>query len=253
MAFFIAVVVGLSLVFAVLILAIAAELYYLLWWNKPQTAREIDEANTSYAQQLLDILSKRQQQASSLSISTRAVTNVDESDPEMGSSTRMLNSSDEESVESELMRLHNLAGPPRFLFPILEETKEDLESENGRSRTRSLSDVILSSETQFLTPIASPRITSPVLTLNPLYERSSLEQSPPPKFKFLRDAEDKLCRRMKEQVTIKNTNSALTSDHQEEEIGSLIRLISGGKMDREVHHNSGSSKIIPLPYSPIRF
>ena len=65
---------------------------------------------------------------------------------------------EEGTVESELMRLHNLAGPPRFLFPIKEETKEDLESEDRSrkgSRTRSLSDLMLTIDTPFLTPVAS--------------------------------------------------------------------------------------------------
>ncbi|XP_052176572.1 uncharacterized protein LOC127790883 [Diospyros lotus] len=54
-----------------------------------------------------------------------------------------------------------LAGSPRFLFTIKEEMKEDLESEDDKSRkwsrSRSLSDRInVSVETPFLTPIASP-------------------------------------------------------------------------------------------------
>ncbi|KAJ1404099.1 hypothetical protein SESBI_26836 [Sesbania bispinosa] len=57
------------------------------------------------------------------------------------------------------MRLHNLVGPPRFLFMIKEETKEDLESKDGKSRgyrsrkgsrPRSLSDLILAIETPFV-------------------------------------------------------------------------------------------------------
>uniref|UniRef100_A0A7N0RAK2 Transmembrane protein n=1 Tax=Kalanchoe fedtschenkoi TaxID=63787 RepID=A0A7N0RAK2_KALFE len=299
MASFIAVVVGLSLVSAGLILAIAAEIYYLIWWKRPLTAREIDEANTSYAQELLDILSRRQQRASSLlstafeqsQSSTRPFMSVHESDPEMGLTRSLIKhrcsveSGDQESVESELMRLHNLAGPPRFLFTIAEETKEDLDSEDGRSRgdrsrkasrNRSLSDLIVTSETPpFMTPIASPRITSPVLTqalnFNPLFEAASFEeiearlrQSPPPKFKFLRDAEEKLYRRMKE------LKAAAASPHQnpavltntpsstvEEDLtgSSLITLIAGGKKDREgLHHNnSASSKILPLASSPTRF
>ncbi|CAM8913161.1 unnamed protein product [Rhodiola kirilowii] len=282
MASFIAVVVGLSFVFGVLMVAIAAELYYLIRWKKkPLTAREIDEVNTSYVQELLYVLSSRQQAEQSSSLHTSQHRTLSVSDPEMGSSRNLLlKQSAEESVESELMRLHNLAGPPRFLFTIKEETKEDLDSEDRSrkgSRTRSLSDVIVTCETPFLTPIASPKITSPVLNhpslefygFNPLYEAASFEeiesklkQSPPPKFKFLRDAEEKLYRRMKEQM-LKNSgsgqhpgiNNSASTGSQEEQIGSLITLISGVKKDKEVvvHHNSGSSKILPLASSPTRF
>ncbi|CAN1851845.1 hypothetical protein LINPERHAP1_LOCUS40388 [Linum perenne] len=47
----------------------------------------------------------------------------------------------EESAKLELMRLHNL----RFLFTVKEETKEDMELEDGRSmsRSKSLSEIML--------------------------------------------------------------------------------------------------------------
>ncbi|CBI31688.3 unnamed protein product, partial [Vitis vinifera] len=113
----------------------------------------------------------------------------------------------EETMETELMRLHDLSGPPRFLFTIKEETKEDLESEDGKSRV----------ETPFLTPLASPPFFTPPLTpmdssynhqgVNPLFESaadadqfSKISSSPPPKFKFLKDAEEKLHRKVMEEA-----------------------------------------------------
>ena len=61
----------------------------------------------------------------------------------------------EEGVESELMRLHNLACPPRFLSTIKEGTEENLESEDGKSRkgsrTRSLSDLTVAVDTHLHT------------------------------------------------------------------------------------------------------
>ncbi|OWM85577.1 hypothetical protein CDL15_Pgr029000 [Punica granatum] len=58
------------------------------------------------------------------------------------------------------MRLHNLSSPPRFLFTIQEETRKDLESDDGRSRkgsrAQSLSDLIMSLDTPSLTPLPSP-------------------------------------------------------------------------------------------------
>ncbi|KAJ0906003.1 hypothetical protein HanPSC8_Chr07g0300511 [Helianthus annuus] len=116
---------------------------------------------------------------------------------------------DDMSVETELLRLHSLCGPgpPRFLFTIKEETKEDLESEDRSkkgSRGRSLSDVF-SVETPFFTPLASPAYVTPPLTprrssyrpFSPLSYSSSdaefnrIRASPPPQFKFLKGVEDK--------------------------------------------------------------
>ncbi|GJZ55971.1 hypothetical protein Tco_0611164 [Tanacetum coccineum] len=98
------------------------------------------------------------------------------------------NSLEEESFDLELMRIHNLHGPPRFLATINEETKEDLESLRSRncSRTRSLSDLH-------------------ELNLNQLFDVDikNLRSSPPPTFKFLRAAEDKLLKRLMELEAVK--------------------------------------------------
>ncbi|XP_010497476.1 PREDICTED: uncharacterized protein LOC104774655, partial [Camelina sativa] len=112
----------------------------------------------------------------------------------------------------------------RFLFTIMEETKADLESEDGRSRLgsrsrrRSLSDVPNDCSTPGFTPLASPRTlksSSPLESyphhgFNPLFESDgelefnkffkSSTSSPPPKFKFLRDAEEKLRKRLIEEA-----------------------------------------------------
>ncbi|XP_039067514.1 uncharacterized protein LOC120213430 [Hibiscus syriacus] len=99
----------------------------------------------------------------------------------------------------------------RLLFTIIEETKEDLESEEAKSKKgRSLSDVVFSVETPYLTTLASPPFLTPPLTpleaaccynqhgsFNPLIELSNggdfnMSSSPPPKFKFLQEAEEKL-------------------------------------------------------------
>ncbi|TVU23245.1 hypothetical protein EJB05_25598, partial [Eragrostis curvula] len=110
---------------------------------------------------------------------------------------------DEETVEAQLMRLGNLVGPPRLLFTIKEETKEDLESEDGRSR--SLADLLHCPGTPFLTPASSPAPPSVAAadnSYNPLFESPMASPgpappavSPPPKFQFLKDAEEKLYRR----------------------------------------------------------
>ncbi|TVU23247.1 hypothetical protein EJB05_25600, partial [Eragrostis curvula] len=115
---------------------------------------------------------------------------------------------DDETVEAQLMRLGNLVGPPRLLFTIKEETKEDLESEDGRSRcgrSRSLADLLHCPGTPFLTPASSPAppsIAAADNSYNPLFESPMASPgpappavSPPPKFQFLKDAEEKLYRR----------------------------------------------------------
>ncbi|GJZ18211.1 hypothetical protein Tco_0554334 [Tanacetum coccineum] len=112
------------------------------------------------------------------------------------------------------LEVHSLSAtravPPRFLFTIKEETKEDLESEDMSKigSRRSFSDVV-SVDTPYYTPLASPLYFTPPITpgdysfrtFSPLFEASSDSEfnriwaSPPPKFKFMRDAEDKLQRK----------------------------------------------------------
>lgn len=295
--------IGLSLVFGCLLLALVAELYYLLWWKKRITNREIEDENYSNHPKVLfqfSCFKKRNslQTTNNNSNSEENVRNPDanSSDPdlELGSSKDLLLKVNygEDSVESELMRLHNLAGPPRFLFTIKEEEKEDLESEDGKSRkgsrTRSLSDLILAAENPFhTTPLPSPPLKSSPLNaldcykhhgFNPLYESSTeaemnrLRSSPPPKFKFLRDAEEKLLKRLMEEAEKRASRNSGSAQNQEfvakasptstlgteEKDGSFIRLTVGKNKEsqRELHNSSlpqfpsSSSKVLPLASSP---
>ncbi|RWW35790.1 hypothetical protein BHE74_00059250 [Ensete ventricosum] len=92
---------------------------------------------------------------------------------------------DDDTVEAELMRLHSLAGPPRCLFTINEESKEDSESEDVRSGgKKSWSDSFDPSDTPYLTPLSSPPFSTPPLTplgcykhsaFNPLFDSSKEE------------------------------------------------------------------------------
>lgn len=219
--------IGLSFLFGCMVMGFAAELYYLLWVKKRISKRATGGQYTTYASELRSLFSWKK--ASSLSkIGTQEVTtNSRNQDLELGANNDLLlNDFGENSVESsshsiklegyredsaelELMRLHNL----RFLSTIKEETKEDLESDDGKSRgdrsrkssrTRSLSDLTL-----ILTPLSSPPVKSQPsdsfnsqgFSFNPLFEsEKSLKSSPPPKFKFLRDAEEKLIRRLIEEA-----------------------------------------------------
>ncbi|KAA8549251.1 hypothetical protein F0562_000935 [Nyssa sinensis] len=217
--------IGLSIVFGCILLVLAGELYYL-WRKKRISRRKIEDRFTNYGKELLSLFHWKKhssvnntntQELNSNSVRDSDV-NGHEPDLELGGSGKdmLLIGFGEEGVESELMRLHNLCGPPRFLFTIKEETKEDLESDDGKSRkasrTRSLSDLIVAVETPFLSPLSSPQLKNHPLNsycqhgFNPLFESSTdaelnrLRSSPPPKFKFLRNAEEKLMRRLMEEA-----------------------------------------------------
>lgn len=138
-----------------------------------------------------------------------------DSDLESGLRTKPLV---EESVEAELMRLHNLSGPPRFLFTIVEETQDDLVSEDGNFKSKTTSvrliDLMRAADNSFqFSPIESPLKKTPLkasnqslytkkIVNNPIYEcaveaeLNRVMASPPPKFKFLRDAEEKLMKKL---------------------------------------------------------
>ncbi|GAA0185176.1 hypothetical protein LIER_32464 [Lithospermum erythrorhizon] len=207
--------IGLSFVFGCILLGLVAELYYILYWKKRIKNREqLEEDYSSIATDISYIFCWKHPNS--------LWKNISHQEPN-GSSTRRTSEANglendlessfgEDSVDLELMRMYNLAGPPRFLFPIEEESKEDLESEDNNrsrkgSRTRSLSDLIL------CTPLSSPpiKIPRPLASynnhgFNPLFESFSeaelnrLRSSPPPKFKFLKDAEEKLFKRIREEA-----------------------------------------------------
>lgn len=261
---------GLSLVFGCLLLALIAELYYLLWWKKRVTNREIQESYSSPAREFLYFFCWKK--PSSLS-STGLTTDTQVHEPQASSSSswfRPLGENYENmTVETELLRLQNLSGPPRFLFTIKEETKEDLESEDKSKKGsggRSLSDVVFSVETPFFTPLASPPYLTPPRDstnrpFSPLRHSSSdaefnrIWASPPPKFKFLRDAEDKL-QRKKLLENFGVDGCVQKSDEykvKDDENGSFITLIVSNEKELSHQYPSSSSQVLPLAASPPTF
>ncbi|KMT17478.1 hypothetical protein BVRB_2g037610 [Beta vulgaris subsp. vulgaris] len=181
-----------------------------------------------------------------------------------------------------------MTGPPRFLFTIREETKEELESEDGKSRkgkSRSLNDFLKNVEnnnTPYVTPISSPQFVTPPITpmgschssqsggYNPFFECSSdaefnkiVKCSPPPKFKFLRDAEVKLQRKI---MLMEEAKKEANLQRIAEENGSFIRIIvaKNNGNDTSNHHyhsphcrtddssssSSSSAQVLPLASSP---
>ncbi|KAG6417979.1 hypothetical protein SASPL_120176 [Salvia splendens] len=169
--------------------------------------------------------------------SSRELTNSIRSQFEQEDVEAGLNKSDseakgygEEGVESELMRLHNLCGPPRFLFTIKEESsREDLESEDGKSR--------ISNSMSF--GIGSP-IPSPAFRASNLWtgeamteaELNRLRSSPPPTFKFLKDAEDKFMRKQE---------AERRSSSQEKEVDDVPFV----KLSK-----AAAVQVMPLPINP---
>ncbi|XP_042475468.1 uncharacterized protein LOC122057432 [Macadamia integrifolia] len=290
--------IGLSLVFGFLLLALVAELYYLLWWKR-FTNREIDDDYSSIGRELFyPFCWKRAPLLSSTALSPQEICTPVRITGAHGHETEnqlnlrsgsnrdlLLKPYEDDGVDLELMMLYNLAGPPRFLFTIKEETKEDLESEDGKSRgdrsrkgsrCGSLSDV-LTVETPFLTPLSSPRFFTPPLTpvdpysnhgFNPLYESTTdaelnrIRSSPPPKFRFLKNAEEKLYTRklMEEVEKEKHKNGGSVQDGlakapassvvTDEEDGSFITIIVGKNKEKEFHHHSSASQVLPLDCSP---
>nr|XP_043634280.1 uncharacterized protein LOC122605398 [Erigeron canadensis] len=281
---------GLSLIFGCLLLALIAELYYLLCWKKRVTTNtEIQqECYNSPTREFLYLFCWKK--PSSLT-STGITTDTQVHEPQASSSwfRPLIGESSYEdmtTVETELLRLQNpSAGPPRFLFTIKEETKEDLESEDrsskkgSSSRGRSLSDVVFTVETPYFTPLASPPNFTPPITprestyrpFSPLRHSSSdaefnrIWASPPPKFKFLRDAEDKLeKRRLIEKFGVDGCSVQKSDDYcnhngvKDDENGAFITLIVSSKENENGHHNNiissqSSSQVLPLAASPPTF
>lgn len=285
--------IGLSFVFGCILFALVGELYYLLWWKRRPTNRRgiADHHYTHHAKELSYLLffwkkpsclgTRKTDQQVTNSVTDPDANNGHEPDLELGSTKDLLRKGfGEETVESELMRLHNLCGPPRFLFTIKEETKEDLEADDVKSRgdrsrkgsrNKSLSDLLVAVETPILTPLASPTLkphNHPLdsynqhgFNFNPLFESSTdvemnrFRSSPPPRFKFLRDAEEKLMRRLMEEAE-KRSFKVQESVATEERDGSFIRIIVGGKnRQRELNQqvpqsHSNASQVLPLASSP---
>ncbi|KAK1415567.1 hypothetical protein QVD17_31350 [Tagetes erecta] len=239
---------GLSLVFGCLLLALVAELYYLLWWKKTVTNREmIQQSYNSPAREFFYMFCCKK--PSSL---TPSGLTTDTQVHEPQASSAHLNKNiwvrpfvEEQDVNDTVVDSEDLFVPPRFLFTIKEETKEDLESEDmSKIGSRRISDVI-SLDTPFYTPLASPAYFTPPITpgdysyrtFSPLFQSSSDSEfnriwaSPPPKFKFLRDAEDKLQRKMMTRFDKDDGNDDVVI--KDEETGSFITLTVSNDKETE--------------------
>ncbi|XP_066338704.1 uncharacterized protein [Miscanthus floridulus] len=243
--------VGLAVVSSLLLLALTTELYYIFVHKRRQRRRaaaisDAASSPSSSSRELFQLFCFKKPPAALAS--TYAV-------PKPASAVAVAvdgsgGDDDDETVEAQLMRLGSIVGPTRLLFTIKEETREDLESEDGGrcGRSRSLGELLHCAETPpFLTPRASP---SPVPTAamdnsyNPLFKSPAASPglsaapavSPPPKFQFLRDAEEKLYRRAlaEEEAMRARRSPAAAAD----EDGGYITIVV-----------AKNNRVIPMPSS----
>ncbi|XP_076961060.1 uncharacterized protein LOC143637593 [Bidens hawaiensis] len=141
----------LSFVFGCLLLALVAELYYLICWKKKST-------NTETRQILHMFCCKK---PSSL-ITTGLATDTQVHEPQA----------------TYVHQNKHIMDCSRFLFTIAEEKKEDMEFDDvSKMGSRSLSDVG-SVDTLFFTPLASPPCLTPPMdysyrVFSPLFQSSS--------------------------------------------------------------------------------
>ncbi|KFK36846.1 hypothetical protein AALP_AA4G179400 [Arabis alpina] len=217
---------ALSIVFGCLLLALLAELYYLLWCKKKRRPDLSNDYSTPQSRKLLFIFC------------CNTTTTTNPSSPSF-SNPKPIETQQQHQQCLTLGNEFENVGPglvPRFLFTIMEETVEEMESEDGVSnKGKSLNDLFLNIESggtsttpPYLTPLASPSLFTPPFTpimdqscngkkeeissffelstdaefnrlvrSSPLSSHSSpsSSSSPLPRFKFLRDAEEKLYKR----------------------------------------------------------
>ncbi|GAA0160700.1 hypothetical protein LIER_17194 [Lithospermum erythrorhizon] len=282
---------GLSLVFCCLLLALVAEFFYLFWWKKRViTNAGCEDGYSNPSKEFFTLCWKKPSSLSNIrplnlqepqaqgDLDTDIWDNPCNAPPQNPrvesyhiahfGSEYYNRFGEEDSIDNEMMRSQQLSGPPRYLFTIKEETNEDLESEDMKSRVE---------ETPYLTPTASPYLTPPLAPLTPsqnnqkllsLFELVSdaefnkIRSSPPPTFKFLRDAEEKHFRRKTneeddryafkndEYIDAKVTSSLMPP--KDEEDSSVITIVVSQNREKEnvVHQHvlqypSSSSQVLP--------
>jgi hypothetical protein len=266
------VAVGLAVVSALLLLALTAELYYIFVHKRRlrRRAAAISDAASSpssSSRELLQLFCFKKPPALA---STYAVQEPPSAVAVAvavggGGGEGYGDDDDDETVEAQLMRLGSVVGPTRLLFTIKEETREDLESADdghSRSRSRSLGELLhCASETPpFLTPRASPSPVVPTAALdnsyNPLYESPAASPgpapapavSPPPKFQFLKDAEEKLYRRALAEEAMRARRSPPLQQQQQQQVASPV---AGGEDGGYITIVVGkNNQVIPLPSPP---
>ncbi|KAL0456711.1 UNVERIFIED_CONTAM: hypothetical protein Slati_1010300 [Sesamum latifolium] len=152
---------GLSLVFGCLLLALVAELYYLLWWKK-RVMRSSNHVTNNSEECTDHQIPAETPQFCYMFWCCRNPTSSSTPQQLCSSPTTLVHQPQSNKdlwlkpfASQDHQDCNFPPGLPRFLFTITEETREDLESEVGMSRRRNLSDLLQVLETPFLTPLAS--------------------------------------------------------------------------------------------------
>ncbi|KAL4326199.1 hypothetical protein GQ457_11G009170 [Hibiscus cannabinus] len=254
---------GLSIVFGSLLLALVAELYYLLWWKKKLTSKR----EFLY----MFCLKTSSTSSSSVALNPQEIRiTIDEPQQEQSRQFHRHHLQSKlkpfDGMGTELLR------PPRLLFTIVEETKEDLDQLEEAKSMAKLGSMVVSVETPYLTPIASPPFFTPPHTppLNPLFESASDAEfnRSAPKLKFLKEAEEKLHKRMlmEERVVVEDDDEEEESGEmtppskylEDEEDESFITInVDRSKeigfinsINQQQFHSSCVSQVLPLSSSP---
>lgn len=236
--------IGLSCVFAFILMGLVAELCYLLWWKK-RTVYSSNTKTENLEKFSLELCWKKADSVSGGG-SSRELTNsvrnqFEQEDLETGSSKLGYG---EEGVESELMRMHNLCGPPRFLFTIKEESREDLESDDGKSRSSnckaSNNDHVFGGGDSFK-PSNLRNANNLVLESMTEAEMNRLRSSPPPTFKFLKDAEEKFMSKLLMQEADRKKGLSVAESAIKEGINGDVSFVKLSKP---------AAQVMPLASSP---
>ncbi|WOL09271.1 hypothetical protein Cni_G18024 [Canna indica] len=258
--------IGLSIVSGCLLLALVAELYYFFWWKKRRGNADIERQSFTIAAVELPYLLcwKKPCFLSPAALNPQEIRVAVNGAARSDDGQLKPFGGDDSAMDAELM---SLAGHPRSLFTIEEETQEDLESEDKGSRKgtvrKSLGDLLLSNET----PLSSPPLFSPPRTpmgcykpngFNPLFEPSKEDglawawSSPPPTFKFLKDAEEKLYRKtlMEEALKVERSCRHLESKGKKEASAHRLPHVTASSPTGTAIGKNSSSQVTPLPSSP---
>ncbi|KAG6487163.1 hypothetical protein ZIOFF_055746 [Zingiber officinale] len=218
--------IGLSIVSGCLLLALVAELYYFFWWKKRRSNVDIERSFSIPGKELPYLFCwKKPSFLIPAALNSDGIcTGADHSDDGHGQPKPL-------EDDAELMCL---AGYQRSLFTIEEETQDDLEScgsKKGPIR-KSLRDLLQSNETPTATPLSSPALTPMACQKKTmLHSQPEASSSPPPTFKFLRDAEEKLYRKTLVEEALKVQISCRQMENrdrgqQSSQVANLVRAIA---------------------------
>ncbi|KAG8374033.1 hypothetical protein BUALT_Bualt11G0088900 [Buddleja alternifolia] len=127
---------ALAIIFAISLAALFAELFYILWRRRvfrrhsggsgdeisTNSSSESIFASVAASKELLYFLCVRSHSRDSSIASNTAINDLDSNDQ-----------SDMEVIDIDLLTIQGMFGPPRFLFTIKEEEREDMESSAEKS------------------------------------------------------------------------------------------------------------------------